>query len=430
MQLNELFRCRRGYLTGLLFTVHCLLFTGCTTLAPPTQTPPPTEPPEPTMTPTPIPDPDTPTGFRAFLSQMSDARLGDRPFALNEYWAQIGRTPLVDDSTAVFLYRGEASQVDLVGDMNNFEDSHAIPMQLLDGTDLWYYEGSYEADARLDYAFQIAEQRVPDPHNPFTVPSGFGLNSELHMAGYVEPPELSDDGSYTPGELHEHTIDSGYLGQKRTFVVYTPSSQLIGAQTPSLFVQDGSDAINLINMPRLLDVLIGRRDVQPMVVVFIPPFDRTSEYWRNDDYADFLAEEVLPFVKAEYDTDPSADKTGLMGASLGGLISLHTALRHPTKFGLVAAQSSAFSADSDAIINQIATEPRLPIRIHTIVGSYETSIATELFPDDADFFAANQRMAAALEERGYEFEYVEAPQGHSWGFWEAYIGAALRYLYR
>ncbi len=385
---------------------------------------------DPAMTPTPIPDPNTPAGFYAFLEQMDDTRLGDRPFALNQYWAQISQTPLTDAQTAIFLYRGEAAQVSLIGDMNSFDEATAITMQLLEGTDLWYHEASYEPTARLDYVFLINGQRVIDPRNSLTIASGFGLNSVLRMADYVDPPELTDATQYTPGEVTVHSIDSSYLGQTRTFVVYTPSSQLIGAKTPSLYVQDGSDAISLINMPHLLDVLIGRRDVPPMVVVFVPPFDRVEEYWRNDAYADFLAEEVMPFVQETYNTDPSPDRTGLMGASLGGLISLHTAVRHPTKFGLVMAQSSAFSADNDALINQIATDPRLPLRIHMIAGSYETAIAPTLFPDDPDFFAANQRMAEALQQRGYTYTFIEAPQGHSWGFWQAYIGDGLRYLYR
>ena len=41
----------------------------------------------------------------------------------------------------------------------------------------------------------------------------------------------------------------------------------------------------------------------------------------------------------------------------------------------------------------------------------------------------NRRLAAFLREKGYDFEYAELPAGHSWGFRQAQIGDALRFLY-
>ncbi len=412
----------------LILILFSLLTTACV-LIQPTPTPMPAPTPTPTATPPPPADPSTPLGFSQFLIRLDSARLADRPFILNEYWAQIEQTPLVDSENAVFLYRGEATTVQLRGDMTGYDDTQLQPLTRIEGTDLWWYEGSYEADARLDYQLVLGDQRIRDPRNPHTVPSGFGLQSELRMAAYRDPQFLVDPESYAAGTLTEHTIDSSFLGSSRTFLVYQSASQLVGARPPVLIVQDGAEAISLVDMPNLFNTLIGRREVTPMVVAFVPPLNRIEEYWRDDNYADFLAEEVLPLIQQEYETDTAPEKTGLLGASMGGLISLHTAMRHPDKFGLVAAQSGAFVVDDDSIINELAQADALPLKIDLVVGTYETSISPDRFPDP-DFYAGNRRLAALLEDKGYDYRFTEFAEGHSWGLWRAQLGPTLDFLYR
>lgn len=413
----------------LSFCLLLVLLTACTLFPPP---------PTPTKAPTTIPtatvemvaiSAESPQGFQQFLTQINDIPLADRPFALNRYWAQITQTPLVDTTHAVFLYRGEANTVALSGDMTNFVATEQIALTRINGTDLWWHEGEYEADARLDYQLLVNEQMLLDPHNQLTVPSPLGLRSELRMAGFVDSAELTDREPYPTGTMAEHSIDSSHLGQRRTFLVYKPASQQIGVRPPLLIVQDGSAALSLIDMPRLLDTLIGRHTTLPIVVAFVPVFDPINEYQFNDSYADFLAEELLPFVQVKYKTDPAPDKNGLLGASLGGTAALHTALRHSDLFGLVAAQSGIFSLAEDSLIAQVAANPASPLKLHLIVGSYETNITPEQLADP-NILAANQRLATALEQKGYEFIYQEFAQGHSWGLWRSQIGAALHYLYR
>ncbi|HFC12919.1 MAG TPA: esterase family protein [Anaerolineae bacterium] len=405
-----------------------ILLTACS-LAPAT--------PMPTAVPTAMPtvanaveiSAESPAGFQQFLTKIDNTQLADRPFALNRYWAQITQSPLVDKTHAVFLYRGEANTVALTGDMTNFVPAAQLALTRINGTDLWWYQGEYEAEARLDYLLVVDEKPVLDPHNPFTVPNPLGLRSEMRMAGFVDSAELTDPITYPAGTLTEHSIESSYLDQRRTFLVYKPASQQIGVPPPLLIVQDGSAALSLIDMPRLLDTLIGRHTSIPLVVAFVPPLDRTNEYQLNDAYAAFLAEELLPFIQAEYKTDPAPTKNGLLGADLGAVAALHTALRYPNRFGLVAAQSGIFSLADDSLMRAIAANPALPLKLHLIVGSYETNIMPDQFADP-DILATNQRMAVMLERNGYEFIYQEFAQGHSWGLWRSQIGDALHYLYR
>ena len=57
------------------------------------------------------------------------------------------------------------------------------------------------------------------------------------------------------------------------------------------------------------------------------------------DYARFLLDEVKPFIDATYRTQPDRRDTGVVGASMGGLISLTMARLHYDRFALCGALS-------------------------------------------------------------------------------------------
>ena len=80
--------------------------------------------------------------------------------------------------------------------------------------------------------------------------------------------------------------------------------------------------------------------------------ERLNEYspWKNtkygggkgDLYADFLAQTLKPYIDKNYRTASSAKNTGLIGSSMGGLISFYTGLKYPEKFGKLGVFSPSF----------------------------------------------------------------------------------------
>lgn len=397
-------------------------------LDPTSTAPPPTQPPTPTLPPT--PDPYSGIGFDAFLAQVEGALLRDRPGLINPYLAQLPSAPLVDGERVIFIYQGSnARTVQVAGDMSGWDPAGGPQLRQIEGTDLWVGEASYEIDARLDYKFVINGQNwILDPLNPRTVPGGFGPNSELAMPGYVEPAEIQPATTPVPaGTLTEHTLDSTFLEQTRTFYVYSPASTLVGAKLPTVVIHDGGEYISLIEAPAILDRLIAAGEIPPLVTVFVPPVSRNIEYDRNDAYVQFLADELIPFIQAQYDTDPDPTKTGNIGASLGGLLAVYAALTRPDVFGLAGGYSGAYSLGRDAVVEQVLRGEVRPVRFYLVVGTYETAVSRN--EQEGNLLAANQRFVQALEMRSYGYKYVETPQGHSWGLWRDYLGDGLRFLY-
>jgi enterochelin esterase family protein len=296
--------------------------------------------------------PDTVAGFDDFLSTTEAEKPDQRRDLVNRYLGSLTQAPIASGDEAIFLYRGAAQSVQVLGDMNGWDMESAPAMTRLDGSDLWYWRSAFEPDARLDYRLLVDSRDVIlDPLNPNSVPGPLGPNSELRMPAYQLPPELDPAAASVPaGTITSHTLDSQLLGQRRTVQVYEPPGQIVGQPLPVLYINGGSDYLNLIDAPTILDRLIAQRQIPPLLVVFITPINAEQDYSLNDAYAGFLAEELAPYIQETFAASDDPAATGVLGNSLGGLAAVHAALAHPDVFGLAAAQSGRFGLQDGALI--------------------------------------------------------------------------------
>ncbi|GMQ78017.1 MAG: hypothetical protein BMS9Abin02_0511 [Anaerolineae bacterium] len=377
-------------------------------------------------------------GFAAFLEQVQGSQRSERQGLVNLFTAKLESGPLIKDDQVVFLYRGEGYKVQLVGDMNNWNVEVAPELSRVEGTDLWYYSELFKEDARLDYQFLVDDQSlVLDQFNPNLSPGATGPNSSLIMPNYQTPPEfLASTKEILTGTLTTHTIDSQHLNQTRTFFVYEPPGQIVGEQLPSVYINDGSDYLNIIDAPSILDRLIAERLIPPIVAVFIPPLDRNFEYYSNESYVRFLADELAPFIQGTYATDPNPESTAILGSSLGGNAALFAAQKRPDTFGLVGSISAIIEENVDPLINAysqdiggLQVERQLPVHIrpYMVVGSYETDV--EFDGTRKNILSGNRALAQVLRDGGYNLVYEERSEGHSWGMWQAAFGQALDNLF-
>jgi enterochelin esterase-like enzyme len=395
------------------------------------------------------------TSFWTFTTRLQ--ALADNPGAAASYAesylaAHAGNFPIVEGNMAHFIYKEQPGTiVGVGGEWNGFDARKALMEPV--GAGLLHYQHEFELDARLDYFFfayaagnspdllsnpraiRLDDMRpVLDPLNRRVGESGFGLRSELAMPAYQRPAITGEQPGVLAGMLREETIKSEALQQERAYTVYLPPAYTADNQPyPSIYFHDGGDYLSMGKAPIVLNNLIDIGAIPPIVAVFIPPVDREREYNCDDRYVSFLCDELLPVLQSRYNLSSDPAKRAIIGPSLGGLISLYIGKQRPDRFGLVGAQSSAVKSINGLNIFDAraayAVEPRLPLRFHLVIGSYEDCFSTDEQGRCSDLLNPLRELRSILEQRDYPYSYAEHHQGHSWGLWRDTLAAALTYLF-
>jgi len=72
------------------------------------------------------------------------------------------------------------------------------------------------------------------------------------------------------------------------------------------------------------------------------PYESKYGKGRGDDYVDFIARTLKPYIDKNYRAKTDARNTTIAGSSMGGLISTYAALKYPGVFGNAGIFSPAF----------------------------------------------------------------------------------------
>lgn len=153
-------------------------------------------------------------------------------------------------------------------------------------------------------------------------------------------------------------------------------------------------------------------------------------------YVRFVIETVKPVVDAAFPTrrDPAA--TGVMGSSLGGLISLWALWEHRDVFGFAGAMSPAFPPGQAVLLDMLRAQPPDGRRVYVDTGGHEGSMHagdrvagrwSKAFRRDV------RRIRDSLLEAGFregvDLMYVEEPDAiHHESAWARRLPDALRFL--
>ena len=390
---------------------------------------------------------DTPTSFSEFVASLASSE--PDPDRIARYIEAQGGTPIVEGNTAHFIAAAEPGRIVGVGGEWNGWDARRALMQPIGGG-LLHYQQEFAPDARLDYllaslpqdaalsdltAIQNADVRMSrDPFNPRLGMSGLGDRSALAMPEYHRPAITQRRAGQAQGRLVEYELDSKQLHQRRTYTVYVPPSydDPDDGPYPTIYFHDGGDYLKFGTAPTIIDNLIADETIMPTVAVFVPPLDRGAEYDCNDDYASFFADELVAEVQSNFNliTDPA--QRAIMGPSMGGLISLYIASQRPEVFDMVGAQSSVVAKREGAGFDAreaYATTPPLRLKLHMVIGTYETCYALDGQGNCKDMLTPVRELHEVLTRHGYPLQYSERHYGHSWALWRDDLAAALMFFF-
>jgi hypothetical protein len=160
--------------------------------------------------------------------------------------------------------------------------------------------------------------------------------------------------------------------------------------------------------------------------------DRGRELSCSSAYADFLAQEIVPWARANYHVTDRSEQTIIGGASLGGLAAAFVGLKHPEVFGNVLSQSGSFwwkpdeEKDWEWLTRQFATSPHLPLRFSFEAGLLENNSGGPAGrPFGPPLLVANRNLRDTLQSKGYSVHYTEFNGNHTLFNWRGTLASHL-----
>lgn len=384
---------------------------------------------------------------------------GDRT-ALDKFWKEINEqgAPLIEPATdndrevlVTILWRGtdETSSV-FVFQLPGIDQ----PMARLMDTDLWYKTFRLQKGARFVYRLatnlpdpkqwtslaRFGNAMRSDPLNPLKFAERGNELNPYQVIFYAAAELPSAESQYwsvarpkvPAGRVQRESVKSRLLGDERPVWIYTPHHYDDKKTYGLLLLSDGGLYLNSAQVAATLDNLIAAGVIPPLVAVLVDNPDRFRELACSPAYADFLAQEVVPWARANYHATDRPEQTIIGGASLGGLAAAFVAFKHPEVFGKVLSQSGSFQWKPDSekdwewLTRLFATSPRLPLRFSFEAGLLENTggaAAGQAVPPP--LLTANRRFRDTLQGKGYEVNYTEFNGNHTMFNWRGTLASHL-----
>jgi enterochelin esterase family protein len=381
-----------------------------------------------------------------------------RKEALAAFWKSVeGKAPLVEAMKSqpkqgdrpmllvTFLWRSDSAQeeVSLAGGLPH---ERPAPLTRLADTDLWYLTEIMPADSRGTYSFRVEgflngptehfNATAADPLNPNTSARG----SFFELPNAPAQPYIKEIPGVPHGKLTPITIKSTILNEERAFGVYTPAGYSTKDQPYNLLLLFdgeawGNGVDNSVPTPTILDNLVAQKKIPPTILVLVNAgARRIRDLSCSQDFADFLAKELLPAVRRSYRVTADPNRVVVGGSSFGGLAAACAGLMHPEAFGNILSLSgsywyipdwekmsgSLYLGDSGWVMRQYLQSPKLPLRFYIEVGRYE-GLETQL--------PTNRNLRDILELKGYPVTYSEFDGGHNYLCWRGSVADGLIALF-
>lgn len=350
----------------------------------------------------------------AMLADLVAATAGSsEPEAVIDRFLEGRPLPLVDGERVVFLWRGEADDVAVAGEMIGMRREE--PMHRLEGTDLWWWETEIDRRARMSYLFFVdLEPRVDPSHERvvtatilgpdmnwqrdqpvemswFAMPEwpGLTIEREAVTAGggrlekieiTVQPEAGEDDEAPEPVEVPVGVwLPPGYDGSGRPYPV-------------AYVLHPG--ALEQGDWVETLDRVVGQ-SVEPLVVVF-PDFPRLPGLRGS------LGDRVVPEIEQRYRIETDRGSRAVVGMGFPGFTAARIAFEHSDLFGALGLQSIFLTEGymEDGLRETVGeqTAETTPLQIYMEWGRWDLVSPHE----QMDFRYASRWTWDLFRELGYE----------------------------
>jgi enterochelin esterase-like enzyme len=241
---------------------------------------------------------------------------------------------------------------------------------------------------------QLADTPTPVPVEPTATAQSFRSMNRIE----IDAPSLSEN---LVGEPDERTI----------YVYLPPSYGSSEKRYPVVYYLPGYGDSSIIGfrLPNDMDAVIESGQVQEMIVVVAGGDSKPGgSFYVNSpvtgNWEDYIVQDVVGYVDANFRTLPQAESRGITGHSMGGFGALNIAMHHPDVFSAVYSMSPGLFDENGLAESFMFAREAL---IKSFVD-YENELAA--LPLDE----AQKRMISAPEEfsQAYGFAFAPNPDRH------------------
>ncbi len=425
-------------------------------------------------TPTPTPPVEV-SDYDRFLDLIDDLRAADtteeRDALTDAFFHTVAYSdgfPIVEGQTVTFVYKQQLGINEPIRVSGQFND--------------WNPNATTMVRAVPDYYLFWATIEVENP-SAYCMYKFVGKDSNNQDVWFADPSarrfQYDDYGEYSlisggtqsqPSHLERYpAFESATLGNSRDLFLYLPPGYDHEADTyPVLYMHDGQNLFDPSayyggwQVDDVIDDLLARGRMQEIIVVGMANTpDRMDEYTHVEDflpleggwvggdapaYADFVVNEVKPFVDARYRTRPERESTGVLGSSLGGLVSFYIGWAYPDVFHYVGGMSStlgwgSINADNETMIEILDAAEKLPLVYYLDSGGGDGGGCVDTDgdgiyddnPNAGDNYCETVQLRDVLVAKGYtddELLYVYAPgQEHNEASWNSRMHYPLTFWF-
>ncbi|WP_152395264.1 alpha/beta hydrolase [Paenibacillus guangzhouensis] len=251
------------------------------------------------------------------------------------------------------------------------------------------------------------------------------------------------------GQLCVHELE------QRELLIYLPPSyaRKMVKSYPVIYIHDRGDLFDPSHHHTLseIEAMFADRRLPELIMVGIASAARTDEYtpWaaarlsdqrttsdfggQGDAYLSFIVDRCKPYIDRTFRTDAGSEMTGLLGKSLGGLISMYGAYRYPDVFGRIGSISGSYWYEG--FVEFAASQPMARCegrrRIYMDVGSLEGQGKQTA---QREMLSRTEVMHAKLQANGFGTEelvlIMDEGATHEAGAFARRFPGALAWLYR
>jgi predicted alpha/beta superfamily hydrolase len=251
-------------------------------------------------------------------------------------------------------------------------------------------------------------------------------------------------------------VYSPQLKNQRDILVYLPPSYGHSQQRyPVLYMHDGynlfDEATSYTGEWHVDETMekLAQEEKLEAIVVGVPNMghERLAEYspfvdqsyggGKGEAYLNFMVHTLKPLIDQSFRTLPDKPNTGILGSSMGGLISLYAFFRHPSVYGFAGVMSPSVWFANRAIFGFLEEAPYQEGKIYLDAGTREMGghwpDQTILRSRSRRYYGRVRRIKRILVKKGYRptrnlLHVEDNGGGHNESAWAFRLPNAIRFF--